>query len=102
LGWLIGLTGGYLLLAAVAHLLGENLQFEQNYYKSGEYLTLEAKRRLGLAEPGEKVLILPTNSAAVKAESAANDTTSLSTADVPAPPPLQQWLDFLFGAKSKS
>ena len=39
----------------VMQLETENLQFEQRYYKSREYLTLEAKRRLGLAEAGEKV-----------------------------------------------
>lgn len=76
-----------------------NLKFEQHYYQSTEYLTLEAKRRLGLAEPGEKLLILPANSAAVKAESAREDTSSVVAAALPSPPPLQQWLSFLFSPK---
>jgi len=88
--------------ATLVQLQAENLQFEQKYYQSSEYLTVEAKRRLGLAEPGEKVLVLPRNSAAVEAESAKEDTSSVVATDTPPPPPLQQWLDFLFGAKSKT
>jgi hypothetical protein len=79
--------------------LTANLKFEQHYYKSTEYLTLEAKRRLGLAEPGEKLLILPANSAMVKAESAREDTSSVVAAALPPPPPLQQWLSFLLSPK---
>lgn len=88
--------------ATLVELQADNLQFEQKYYQSTEYLTLEAKRRLGLAEPGEKVLILPPNSAAVEAESKKEDTSSIVATNAPAPPPLQQWLDFLFGAKPKN
>lgn len=88
--------------ATLVQLQADNLQFEQRYYKSSEYLTLEAKRRLGLAEPGEKVLILPPNSAAVKAESASENTSTVASTVAPAPPPLQQWLNFLFGAKPKT
>ena len=88
--------------ATLVRLQTENLQFEQNYYKSSEYLTVEAKRRLGLAESGERVLILPPNSAAVEQESASEDTSTIKTTQTPPPPPLQQWLNFMFGAKSKS
>lgn len=86
--------------AKLVKLETENLQFEQNYYKSNEYLTLEAKRRLGLVEPGEKVLILPANSVAVKAEDQAEKTAAATIPDgAPPPPPFTQWLDFLFGSK---
>jgi hypothetical protein len=78
----------------------ENLQFEQRYYKSNEYLTLEAKRRLGLAEAGERVLILPPNSAAAKAADLADQSAGdNAVSELPPPPPLTQWMDFLFGAK---
>jgi len=86
--------------AKLIQLQTDNLQFEQRYYKSNEYLSLEAKRRLGLVEPGEKVVVLPPNSAAVKAESAKEDSGPVKTTVAPAPPPLQQWLDFLLGARS--
>lgn len=80
----------------------ENLQFEQRYYKSNEYLTLEAKRRLGLAEPGERVLILPPNSEAVKAGDTANQSTAINPIEGPTPPPFEQWMNFLFGGKGIS
>lgn len=86
--------------AKLIQLQTDNLQFEQHYYQSSEYLTLEAKRRLGLVEPGEKVLVLPPNSAAVKAESANEDTSPIATSATQSPPPLRQWLDFLLGARS--
>ncbi len=88
--------------ATLVQLQAQNLQFEQQYYKSNEYLELQAKSELGLAEPGEKLLILPKNSAAVVAESNNEDTTSVKATATPAQPPLQQWLDFLFGAKAKT
>ena len=47
----------------------DTLQYQQNYYKSDEYKDLAARKFLGLASPGEKVLILPPNSQAAKEES---------------------------------
>lgn len=83
---------------ALMELQTDTLAFEQRYYKSREYQSLEAKRRLGLAEPGEKVLVLPPNSAAVKAIDSGNETPDIAApADTPAPPPFQQWMNFLFG-----
>lgn len=76
----------------------ENLQYEQRYYQSREYQTLEVKRRLGLAEPGEKVLILPPNSEAVKALDNTDQSTVVAVRTNTTPPaPFQQWMDFLFG-----
>jgi cell division protein FtsB len=88
--------------AKLIELQTQNLKFEQRYYQSHEYLTLEAKRRLGLVDPGEKVLILPHNSDAVKAADAADLSNPNVFVETPPPAPLQQWIDFLFGAKSSS
>ncbi|MDB5183967.1 MAG: hypothetical protein JWO07_648 [Candidatus Saccharibacteria bacterium] len=88
--------------ATLVQLQTDNLQFEQHYYKSNEYQTLEAKRRLGLAEPGEKVLILAPNTAAVVAESTKEDTSTVAPVELPAPPPLEQWAEFLFGAHAQT
>ena len=76
----------------------ENLQYEQRYYQSREYQTLEVKRRLGLAEPGEKLLVLPPNSEAAKAADSADQAATVAVrADTTPPAPFQQWMDFLFG-----
>lgn len=74
----------------------QTLVFEQNYYKTAEYQELAARDRLGLALAGEKVLILPPNSAAAKAE----DAVSAKASSGPVKPPTHfvQWLNFLFGA----
>ena len=78
----------------------ENLKYEQRYFKSHEYQTLEAKRRLGLAEPGERVLVLPANSDAIKAADAAELRASNQLPDeTPPPPPFEQWMEFLFGSQ---
>lgn len=76
----------------------EMLVYEQRYYKSREYQALEAKRRLGLAEPGEKVLVLPPNTAKARAadKSGASSDVVLPQA-TSSPAPAQQWMDFLFG-----
>lgn len=87
---------------ALTQLQTDTLAYQQKYYQSHEYLSLEAKRRLGLAESGEKVVVLPPNTAAAIArdKAASNDT-------IPAPaddqtPPFQQWMNFLFGGNSRS
>lgn len=86
----------------LVRLQTENLQFEQRYYKSNEYLALEAKRRLGLAEAGEKVLILPPNSTAAKEADDMNQITAEAGAsELPPPPPLSQWIDFLFATNGR-
>lgn len=73
----------------------QSLAFEQNYYKTAEYQELAARERLGLAMAGEKVLVLPPNSASAKAA----DTPQAKLATVPAKPPthMVQWMNFLFG-----
>jgi cell division protein FtsB len=84
----------------LVELQTQNLQYEQRYYKSQEYLALEAKRRLGLAEPGEKVLILPPNSEAAKAVDAEPNQSLASNRTANPPSPFEQWINFLFSDKS--
>lgn len=79
----------------------QSLEYEQKYYKSDEYLTLEVKQRLGLAEPGEKVVILPPNTVSASQ----NDDTSTATTPGQSkgdtePTELQQWINFLFGGNN--
>lgn len=77
------------------------LQYQQNYYKSDEYKDLAAREHLGLASPGEKVLLLPANSPAVKQESAKSATVaSTQTVSHVAPSNFDQWLNFFSGASA--
>ncbi len=79
----------------------QNLEYEQRYYKSSEYLSLEIKRRLGLAEPGEKVLVLPANTAAASKDAAAQSRSAGQEKLGTEPTNLQQWVNFLFGGNNR-
>lgn len=83
--------------AQLAELEVTNLQYQQNYYKSDEYKDLAAREHLGLASPGEKVLILPRNSVAAMKDSTIV-TTSAPVVDEPSN--LEQWMGFLFGGNA--
>jgi cell division protein FtsB len=76
------------------------LTFEQRYYKSDEYKELAVRERLGLAKPGERVLVLPPNSvAATQADDVVSKRQPASTVQ---PSDFQQWMNFIFGGNSKS
>lgn len=78
-------------------LRNENLKFQQQYYRSDEFLELSARQRLGKASPGEKLIILPDSREVV-------DTTAQSdeASRAPAASNLTQWLEFFFGNKASS
>ena len=87
----------------LTELQTDTLAYEQRYYKSREYLELESKRRLGLAQSGEKVVVLPPNSDKAKQATKTQDQAfTVTPVDTPAPPPVQQWLNFLFGGNQQS
>lgn len=77
-----------------------NLAYQQNYYKSAEYQELAVRERMGFADPGEKVIVLPPNSAEAKnADATVSDKKSAATVE-----PMgnfQQWMNFLFGANKE-
>lgn len=75
-------------------LEAQNLELENQYYASPEYLELEARKRLGKAAPGESLLILPPNTI--------KDATTDGKKQVPANTSVsnfQAWLDFFFANK---
>jgi hypothetical protein len=84
----------------LAELETQNLQYEQRYYKSAEYQELEVRKRLGLASPGEHVLLLPPNSEQAKNADAAL-TKKVATTLEPVSN-FQQWVNFLFGGNQRS
>jgi len=71
------------------------LEYQQNYYRSDEYKDLSAREHLRLAGPGEKVLILPDNSATAKNYDASIINKPVN--DEAPPSNLEQWGRFLFG-----
>ena len=86
-------------LAELTQLQVDTLKYQQNYYKSDEYKDLSARMYLGLAAPGEKVLILPANSPAAKDDTSAA-TTADRTGSGASVSNLEQWLNFLTGQNS--
>ena len=84
--------------AEILELEVANMRFEQNYYKSDEYKDLAAREHLGLACPGEKVLILPANSDAAKRE---QESAVVQAVSEP-PSNFDQWVNFLIGNNAAS
>jgi hypothetical protein len=79
----------------LAELETQNLKFQQKYYKSSEYQELAVRERLGFADPGEKVLILPPNSQEAKTADAALGKKVAMTVEPTSN--FEQWVNFLFG-----
>lgn len=84
----------------LAELETQNLKYEQRYYASSEYQELEVRKRLGLANPGEHVLILPPNTQ--QAKDADVVATNAPVRTVEATSEFQQWMNFLFGGNRQN
>lgn len=84
----------------VAELDKDNAELEQRYYQTNEYKELAVRERLGLASPGEGVLILPENSQAAK--DADKATTIATQIQVEKVGNFGQWMNFLFGGNNSS
>lgn len=81
----------------LADLQKKTLEFEQRYYQSDEYKELAAREKLGLAAPGERVLILPP--AATKDDVTTTRVSATTSANEPSN--FQQWINFIFGGNSQ-
>ncbi|MGB4762443.1 MAG: hypothetical protein WBP12_03770 [Candidatus Saccharimonas sp.] len=78
----------------------DTLQYQQNYYKTDEYKDLAARKDLGLASPGEDVLLLPPNTQAVKDQDAADaEKTAVQASGESSitESNFDQWMSFLTG-----
>lgn len=80
---------------AYQELENQTLQFENQYYNSREYLELSARTHLNKANPGEKLLILPPPTVSDQHGAIQPVTTPITQRSN-----FQQWMYFLFGAKS--
>lgn len=79
---------------SVEDLQNKALQLQKAYYNSDQYLELSAREHLGVASPGEKVVILPPNTVQTPAAVApANQAPVASRSN------FAQWMYFLFGKK---
>ena len=78
----------------LAQLEVDTLEYEGQYYRSAEYQELSAREHLGLANPGEKMLVLPENSDEAKQVDKSTDTT---TAQIQQVSNFEQWLNFFSG-----
>ena len=78
---------------AVLRLEVENLQLENEYYKSEEYQELAARAKQNKAFPGETLVYLPDNS-----EYAKEKHQAVAVTEEPTVSNFRQWLAFLFGA----
>ena len=67
----------------------ETLKYEQKYLKSSEYQELAARSKLGLADKGEKVLILDKYPEEAKKENKVEKQSNF-----------KQWVNFLFGGNA--
>ena len=79
--------------AELIDLEAKNLEFQNNYYRSSEYQELAIREKLGLASPGEKVLVLPPNTDWAKSSEEPGEP-ELTQSE---PSNFAQWLDFMFG-----
>ena len=84
----------------LAELQTQNLAYEQRYYQSSEYQELEVRKRLGLSNPGEHMLILPPNSQQAKDADAV--TTGKPVKTIEPTSDFQQWMNFLFGGNRRN
>ena len=92
---------------AVIHLQNNNDYLQNQFYQTNEYLELSARQNLGLAAPGEKVLLVPKNVALSYVDPALVDsrnTTTVKSIDDRSKyaKNLEAWRDFLLGRRQSS
>ncbi|HVO86651.1 MAG TPA: septum formation initiator family protein [Candidatus Binatia bacterium] len=85
----------------VLQLQNQNMDLQNKYFQTDEYLDLAARQNLGLAAPGEKVLLVP-NSVALKYVDQATVLTQPANSSPADNRPkyvknAEAWRDFLLG-----
>ena len=77
--------------ALIEEINYQTLQYEQKYLKSSEYQELAVREKLGLALPGEHVLVLPKYPEEKKKQQIETSKQSNFT----------QWMNFIFGGNAQ-
>jgi cell division protein FtsB len=76
-------------------LTDKNLELENGYYKTDQYLELSARQNFGLAKPGETELIVPKNVALAHTIALSNNDSKPASSAQPAwQQHFQSWVDF--------
>jgi cell division protein FtsB len=88
----------------VLWLQNQNTYLQNQYYKTDQYLELSARQNLGLAAPGEQVMLVPQDVAMRYVDPSLNKVSSSSQTTAPDNRPgyvknLESWRDFLLGRK---
>jgi len=89
----------------VLYLQKKNTSLQNEYYQSNEYLDLTARQDLGLAAPGEQVLIIPKSVAMKYVDPTVGSANTTASNASPAvnqskiSKNLEDWRDFLLGRK---
>jgi cell division protein FtsB len=84
---------------AVRRLQNRNLELENKYFETEEYLELEARKNFGLAAPGETVLVVPKAVALKNTVPVEQTDTPIMKKEEDKPKWRQNidaWMDFLF------
>jgi hypothetical protein len=89
----------------VLQLQNGNTNLQNKYYQTDQYLELSARQNLGLAAPGEQVMIVPKNVAMSYIDpqlaKKASRSSGISTDKRPGyVKNLEAWRDFLLGRKA--
>jgi cell division protein FtsB len=92
---------------AVLKLQNDNTALQNEYYQTDQYLELSARENLGLAAPGEKVMLVPKSTALKYVNpSLGSQNNAISSAAADNRPAyvknLESWRDFLLGRKLSS
>ena len=77
--------------ALIEEINYQTLQYEQKYLKSSEYQELAVREKLGLALPGEHILVLPKYPEEKKKQQTETSKQSNFT----------QWMNFIFGGNAQ-
>ena len=88
----------------VLKLQNGNIALQNQYLGTNQYLDLAARQALGLAAPGEQVLIVPNNVAMKYVDTSLNPQSSTSSTNTTNHQSkymrnLEDWRDFLLGRK---
>lgn len=77
--------------ALIEEINYQTLQYEQKYLKSSEYQELAVREKLGLALPGERVLVL----------SKYPEDKKKQQVEIPKQSNFTQWMNFIFGGNAQ-